>query len=153
MADTYSSIVPFTATVNASGFAYVDVTHSLHGLAWEVVQVGLGLGQLAPSPQVAALINGIPFVSTVVMAPSVFASLTGQAPIAMTSEFSGRPYPVLEAGDILKVGVTGANPGDVFTVGAYVNEIDSPASNAARAGAPSGYIGRAGTARWSRGRA
>lgn len=153
MADTYSSIHPFTATVNASGFAYVDVTHSLHGIAWEVVQIGLGLGLAAPSPQVAALINGIPFVSTVVMAPSVFANLTGQPPVAMTSEFSGKPYPLLEAGDVLKVGVTGATAGDVFTVGAYINEIDSPASAAARRGYPSGYIPRSGTGRWGRGRA
>lgn len=147
MADTYTLIKPFTAKVNASGFASVDVGHSIHGLAWQVMQVGLGLGQAAPSPQCAALINGIPFVSSVLMAPSVFAQLGG-APIAMTSEFSGSPVPTLEAGDVMKIAVSGAISGDVFTVGVYINEIDSPSSAAAQRGGGSGYIPRSGTRRW-----
>lgn len=151
MADTYSLIKPFTAKVNNSGFAVVDVTHSLNGIAWQVMQVGLALGLNAPSPQCAAIVNGIPFVSAVVMGTSVFSSLLGSAPIAMTSEFSGQPYPVLEAGDVMRVGVIGATSGDTFTVGAYVNEIPSPATTAALSNAnqsSAGYIPRAGTRRW-----
>jgi hypothetical protein len=149
MTDTYTLIKPFTAKVNASGNAFVDVTHSIHGLAWQVMQVGLGLGVAAPSPQCAALVNGVPFVSSVLMAPSVFASLSS-APIAMTSEFSGVPFPTLEAGDVMKIGVTGATSGDIFTVGVYINEIDSPATTAAIRGAASAYLPRAGTSRWWR---
>lgn len=149
MSTTYSLLKPFTATVNGSGFASVDVTQSLHGMAWQVVQVGLGLGQAAPSPQAAALVNGIPFVSTVVMAPSVFANLAS-APIAMTSEFSGDPFVTLEAGDVLKIAVSGAIAGDIFTVGAYINEIPSPASQAAQASGYGYSQPRAGASRWRR---
>src|SRR5215472_5325940 len=66
-------------------------------------------------------------------------------------EFSGQPYPVLEAGDVMRVGVIGATSGDTFTVGAYVNEIPSPATTAALSNAnqsSAGYIPRAGTRRW-----
>lgn len=155
MSDSYSLIKPFTGSVNASGFAMVDVTHSLHGIAWEVVQVGMALGQNAPSPQVAALVNGIPLVSASVMVTSVFAMVPTSAPVAMTSCFYGPPYPVLEAGDHMIVGVLGANAGDVFTVGAYINEIVSPSvqasnANTATGGPVSGYVPRAGIQRWNR---
>ena len=149
MADTYTLIKPFTAKVDGNGNAFVEVTHSIHGLAWQVMQVGIGLGQQAPSPQVAAMINGIPFVSSVVLAPSVFASIVGSVPLAMTTELTGPPYPTLEAGDKLTVGVTGANAGDTFLVGAYVNEINSPATAAAVANSGSdAYLPRSGTRRW-----
>ena len=149
MADTYTLIKPFTAKVDGNGNAFVEVTHSIHGLAWQVMQVGIGLGQPAPSPQIAAMVNGIPFVSSVVLAPSVFASIVGSVPLAMTTELTGPPYPTLEAGDKLSIGVTGATPGDTFLVGAYVNEIDSPASAAAltHSGA-NAYLPRSGTRRW-----
>lgn len=134
--------------MNSQGQGFVEVTHSIHGLAWEVQQVGLGLGKAAPSPQVAALINGVPYVTTVVMGTSVFANMPGAAPIAMSSEFTGPPYPILEAGDKLTVGVTGAIAGDVFTVVAYVNELPSPAAQKALSSNNAGFVPRPGTRRW-----
>lgn len=151
--DTYSNIQPFTGPVDGNGNGYATITHSIHGLAWVVVQVGVSLQKPASSPQVAAIVNGIPLVSSAVMVRSVFASLPGVAPIAMTTEFSGVPYPVLEAGDRLVVGVTGATPGDVLTVGAFVNEVESPAAIAARNAAGDyavSYVPRSGRARWQR---
>jgi hypothetical protein len=118
-------IKPFTATVNASGQATLKVTHNLHGLMWKVFQLGLGLGQTALTAQVAAHVNGIPLTSTVIMQLSVFASLTGEAPYAMESFMVGPPYPYLMAGDYITVGVINAVAGDSFTVGAYVEELDS----------------------------
>lgn len=117
-------IKPFTAPVDGSGHAIVTVTHGLHGLSWKVYQLGLGLGQVSALAQTAAHINGIPLASTIIMQQSVFASLTGQAPYAMESFFVGPPYVILSAGDQLTVGVIKANPGDVFTVGAYIEEFD-----------------------------
>lgn len=155
MTETYTLIKPFTAPVNASGFSMVTVSHSLHGIAWEVVQVGMALGLPAPSPQVAAIVNGIPLVSAAVMVQSVFAASPGSAPVSMTSAFYGPPYVLLEAGDQMIVGVIGATAGDVFTVGAYVNEIESPSTAAANANVSSGgpirgYVSRSGTQRWVR---
>jgi len=112
----------FQAQVNASGQALVRVTFSIHGLVWKIFQLGMGLGTLAPSPQVAAHVNGIPLASTVPMQPSVFANIIGEAPYAMESFFTGPPYIVLSAGDQLVCAVLGANSGDTFTVGAYHEE-------------------------------
>jgi len=151
--DVYSLIKPFTGPVDVNGNGFAVVTHNIHGLAWVVVQVGISLQQRASSPQVAAIVNGIPLVSSAVMVVSVFASLPGVAPIAMTTEFSGVPYPVLEAGDRLTVGVTGATPGDILTVGAFVNEIISPATQAAMEAGSNyaiSHVSRAGTRRWQR---
>jgi hypothetical protein len=133
-ADTPLLIKPFTAQVQSNGIAIVTVTQSNHGLAWVIYQIGLALNQSAPSPQVAAHVNGIPLAATVTMQNSAFAALTGQAPYAMESFFVGPPYVNLEAGDQLVVAVTGANSGDMFTVGAYINEIVSPSAIAARFG-------------------
>lgn len=130
--DTSSLIKPFTAKVGANGIAVVTVTQTNHGLAWVIFQLGLALNQAAPSPQVAAHVNGIPLAATVTMQNSAFASLVGQSPYAMESFFVGPPYINLEAGDQLVVAVTGANSGDTFSVGAYVNEIISPAMTMAR---------------------
>jgi len=148
---TYTLIKPFSATVDGNGHAVITISHSLQGIAWQIPQVGLSLGQMATSPEVAAAINGIPFVSSVVLGTSVFASLpgTGVPPIAMTTQFSGLPYPTLEAGDQFVIGVIGAAPGDTFTAGAYINEIPSPAQAAAASSNNSAYIARAGTQRWS----
>jgi hypothetical protein len=148
--DTYSLIKPYTAAVNSNGFGVVQITQNNHGLAWQIMQIGMSLGLNANSPQCAANINSIPFVSSTVMATSVFASLTGQAPIALTSVFSGPPYPVLEAGDELTVGVIGATAGDTFTVGLFINEIQSPAQVAAIQGSQqaNAYVARPGTRRW-----
>lgn len=121
-------IKPFTAAVNAQGQAVAVVMHNIHGLVWKIYQIGFALGQSAPSPQVAAHINGIPLTSGVPMAPSVFAALIGQAPYAMETFFYGPPYPVLQAGDQLVCGLIGGLPGDVFTVGAYVEERDAMAN-------------------------
>lgn len=130
--DTPLLIKPFTAPVNANGIAITTVSHSLHGLSWVIYQIGFALGQNAPSPQVAAHINGIPLTATVTMQTSPFASISSQSPYAMESFFVGPPYVNLEAGDQLVCAVLGATPGDTFTVGAYINEITSPATQAAR---------------------
>ena len=117
-------IKPFTAPVNGSGQAVVTVSHSLHGLVWKVFQLGIALGEVSILAQAAAHINGIPLTSTVVMQQSVFNKLAalGQAPYAMETFMVGPPYPILAAGDMLVVGVINATPGDVLTVGAYVDE-------------------------------
>jgi hypothetical protein len=118
-------IKPFVATVNASGQAVVQVSHSLHGLVWKVYQLGMALGEVALTAQTAAHVNGIPLASTVIMQQSVFSGLTalGQAPYAMESFMVGPPYPILSAGDFISVGVINATSGDTFTVGAYVEEL------------------------------
>lgn len=147
--NTTALIKPFTATVNSQGQAIAVISHSLHGLAWEVMQIGFALGISAPSPQVAAHVNGVPLAAAVTMQPSVFAAMMGQAPYAMESYFVGPPYTLLEAGDQIVCAVLGAIMGDIFTAGAYVNEITSPASQAAAANNPSaGQIRRAGQGRW-----
>jgi len=131
--DTPTLIKPFTAKVGANNIAIVTITHSLHGLSWVVFQIGFALGQLAPSPQIAAHVNSIPLTATVTMQASAFSNIPTQAPYAMESFFVGPPYVNLEAGDQLVCAVTGANVGDTFTVGAYVNEVLSLAAQAARA--------------------
>lgn len=117
-------IKPFMATVNGSGQAAVKVQHNLHGLVWKVYQLGIALGQVATSAQCAAHVNGIPLTSTVVMQQSVFSALPGEAPYAMETFMVGPPYPNLEAGDFITVGVINATAGDTLTVGAYVDELD-----------------------------
>lgn len=115
-------IKPFTGKVNAQGQAIVEITHSLHGLVWKVYQIGFGLGVLAPSPQIAAHVNGVPLASTVPMQPSVFANISQQAPYAMEAFFVGPPYIVLSAGDKITCAVLAAAANDVFTAAAYVEE-------------------------------
>lgn len=132
-------IKPFVAKVNASGIATLKIQHNNHGLAWIVYQIGFALGQLAPSPQVAAHMNSIPLVASVTMQQSAFASIVAEAPYAMETFFYGPPYINLEAGDYITCAVTGANSGDSFTAGAFVNEVLSPAmqqAQAAYAGVP-----------------
>ena len=119
---------PFTAPVNASGQAVVYVQHNLHGLVWKIYQLGFGLGQPAPSPQVAAHVNGLPLAATVTMQPTVFAShgpTLGQVPYAMESFMVGPPYPNLSAGDYIACAVLGAMPGDILTVAAYLDEMSA----------------------------
>jgi hypothetical protein len=135
--DTSGLIKPFVQAVGSNGIAVVNVTQSIHGLAWVVYQIGFGLGIQASSPQVAAHVNGTPLAATVAMQISAFASIPGQAPYAMESFMVGPPYITLEAGDSVTCAVIGATPGDVFTASAYVNEIPSPAGQRAR----SGYAG------------
>lgn len=127
-------IKPFTATVASNGIAVVTVTQTNHGLSWIVYQIGFALNKQAPSPQIAAHVNGIPLAATTTMQNSAFASLAAQSPYAMESFFVGPPYINLEAGDQMVCAVTGAISGDTFTVGAYVNELPSPAASAARYG-------------------
>ncbi len=115
-------IAPFTSRVNSSGQAIVQVQHNLHGLVWKVLQIGFALGISAPSPQVAAHINGLPLTATVPMQPSVFASIVGQAPYAMETFMVGPPYPELQSGDAITCAVLAAVAGDTFTVAAYVEE-------------------------------
>jgi hypothetical protein len=118
-------IKPFTASVNSSGQAVATIQHTLSGLAWKIYQIGFGLGQLAPSPQVAAHVNGVPLAATVAMQPSVFANIVGQAPYAMESFFVGPPYIILSSGDAIVCAVLGATSGDVFTAAAYIEEYDA----------------------------
>jgi hypothetical protein len=134
MSDTSGLIKPFTAPVNASGIALVNITMSIHGLAWVVYQIGFALGKLATAPQVAAHVNGQPLAATVTMQISAFSSITGQPGYAMESFFVGPPYITLEAGDSITCAVTGAVSGDTFTAAAYVNEILSPAALRAQRG-------------------
>jgi hypothetical protein len=117
-------IKPFIGTVDANGNSVVTVSQNLHGLVWKVFQMGFALGQVANFAQIAAHINGIPLTSTVVMQLSVFANLAelGQAPYAMESFMVGPPYIILSAGDMIVCGCINATPGDIFTVGAYVEE-------------------------------
>jgi hypothetical protein len=133
-ADTSGLIKPFTGTVGSNGIAVVTVTQSIHGLAWIILQVGFALNIVASSAQVAAHVNGTPLAATVNMQPSAFASITGNSPYAMESFMVGPPYVTLEAGDQMVCAVISATPGDTFTVGAYVNEIPSPAAMRARRG-------------------
>lgn len=132
--DTPTLIKPFTAKVGSNGIAAITITQANHGLAWIIYQIGLALGQNAPSPQVAAHVNGIPLSATTTMQASAFATLIANSPYAMESFFVGPPYINLEAGDQLVVAVSGANSGDIFTAGAYINEVVSPAAEAARLG-------------------
>lgn len=116
-------IKPFTAVVASDGTATLQIAQALHGLVWKVYQIGFGLGQAAPSPQVAAHVNGIPLASTVTMQTSAFANIAQQPPYAMESFFVGPPYIILSAGDMITCVVLGAIPGDIFTAGAYVDEM------------------------------
>jgi hypothetical protein len=120
---------PFTATITgtstANSQAVANITHTIHGLVWKVYQIGFALGQLAPSPQVAAHVNGVPLTAAVAMQPSVFSAITGQAPYAMESFFVGPPYILLSSGDVIACGLIGGQPGDVFTAAAYVDEFDA----------------------------
>ena len=127
-ANTPSLIKPFTASVGSNGIAVAAVSQSIHGLAWTVYQIGFALGQQAPSPQVAAHFNSQPLVASATMQLSAFSSIAGQAPYAMEMFFYGPPYITLETGDQIVCAVIGANPGDTFSVAAYVDEIPSPAA-------------------------
>jgi hypothetical protein len=122
-------LMPFTAQVNSSGQAIVQVTHSLSGKQWKVYQMGLALGELVTAgiAQVAASVNGAPLAASVNMQPSAFSQLNtlGQPPYAMESFFVGPPYIYLQSGDMMTVGVVNANPGDTFTCGVYLIEEDS----------------------------
>jgi hypothetical protein len=118
-------IKPIQGTVNASGQGLAVVTHSLSGLVWKVYQIGFGLGKSAPSPQVAAHVNGVPLASTVTMQTSVFAAISGQPPYAMESFFVGPPYIYLNSGDSITCAVIGATPGDIFTAAAYIEELSA----------------------------
>lgn len=151
--NTSGLIKPFTAAVGSNGIATAVITQTNHGLAWVVYQIGFGLGQQAPSPQVAAHLNGQPLVASAPMQLSAFASVPGAAPYAMETFFYGPPYVTLEPGDAITCAVIGANSGDIFTVSAYVNEIQSPATARAQAAGSqyaSGFNSRAGTQRWGR---
>lgn len=124
-------IKPFQGVVDDNGNCVVTVTQPLHGLVWKVFQIGFALGQVATFAQVAAHVNGIPLTSTVAMQQSVFANLAnlGQAPYAMESFMVGPPYIILSAGDMIVCGCINAQPGDTFTVGAYVEERDAGMPN------------------------
>jgi hypothetical protein len=156
VSDTYSLIKPYSVKTDGSGNGIIEVMHGLNGLAWEIQQIGLSLQQAAPSPQVGVLINSIPWVSSVVMGTSVFASIPGFAPVAMTTQLSERPWAILEAGDRMLIGVVGATPGDMFTAGLFLNEVRSPALGAAetsiltRGASVAGHLSRPGQRRWHR---
>lgn len=116
-------IKAFTANVNAQGQAVVKIRHDLHGLVWKIYQIGLGLGILNNTPpQVAAHVNGIPLAGSAYMQQSVFSSIASEPVYAMESFFVGPPYIVMAAGDSLTCAVMSATAGDIFTVGAYIEE-------------------------------
>lgn len=116
-------IKPFQATVDSGGQALVIVGHSIQGIEWRICQLGFALGQLAPSPQVAAHINSMPLCATTTMQTSLFGNLDGSPPYAMESFMVGPPYPILSAGDQIVCAVVGATANDQFTVGAFVEEL------------------------------
>lgn len=122
---TFSLIKPFTATVAANGQAAVQITHNIHGLIWQIYQIGFALTQLAPAPQVGAHFNGIPLTAAVTMQQVQFQG----TPFLMESFFVGPPYVGLKAGDIITCSVMGANSGDLFTAGAYISEEQDPATS------------------------
>lgn len=151
MENTSSLIKPFTASVGSNGIATVSITQTNHGLAWTIYQIGFALGQQAPSPQVAAHFNSMPLVASAPMQVAAFASTPGAAPYAMEMFFYGPPYVVLESGDQITCSVIGANPGDIFTAAAFVDELTSPATVRAQNASgqhAAGHIPRAGTRRW-----
>ena len=115
-------IKPFTARIDSTGKATLEIRHDIHGLVWKVFQIGFGLGVVANSAQVAANVNGVPLTTTVTMQVSVFAYMTGKAPYSMETFFYGPPYILLSAGDFIECGVISASPGDTFTAAAYVEE-------------------------------
>lgn len=124
--DVPTLIKPFQGQVQSNGIAVVTISQNNQGLSWIVYQIGFALGQQAPAPQVAAHYNSIPLVASVAMQLSAFASIPTAAPYAMETFFYGPPYVNLNAGDQLVCAVIGANSGDQFTIGVYVNEVVSP---------------------------
>lgn len=118
VSDAFSLIHPATATVDGTGKATVEITHSLRGLVWKIFQIGFGLNKSAFNAQVGGHFNGIPLTSSVQMQPVSFPGV----PYAMESYFVGPPYVILRAGDKLVCSVINATSGDVFTAGAYYSE-------------------------------
>lgn len=116
--DTIQQIQPFTAKVGSNGQASVTITQSIHGLIWQVFQIGFGLNQSAINAQVGAHLNGIPLTSSVLMQPVMFQGV----PYAMESFFVGPPYVGLKAGDQIVCSVINAVVGDTFTAGAFYSE-------------------------------
>lgn len=116
--DTFSLIKPFVTTVGANGQAQLSITHNLHGIVWQVFQIGFALGKTATSAQCGAHLNGIPLTSAVLMQPVAFTGF----PYAMESYFVGPPYVGLKAGDQIVCAVISATNGDIFTAGAYISE-------------------------------
>lgn len=115
-------IKPFTGLVSDSGQALAVVSHSIDGSVWKVCQIGFMLSHAAPSPRVAAHMNGVPLVPPIAMQPSKFIDGEGEAPYAMEAFFAG-PVPIdLLAGDCITCAVSGGTPGDTFTVTAYIGE-------------------------------
>src|SRR5215469_8446340 len=119
---TFTLIKPFTAKVNASGQATVEITHNLQGIVWQIFQIGFALNLNTFNPQIGAHFNGIPLTSSVAMQPVGFTGF----PYAMESFFVGPPYVGLKAGDKIVCAVTGATSGDTFTAGAYISEEQDP---------------------------
>lgn len=122
--ETFTLIKPFTAVVGSNGQANVTIEHQIHGLIWQIFQIGFALGQTASFPQVGAHMNGIPLTPTVIMQPVMFAGV----PYAMETYIVGPPYVGLKAGDTIVCSVLGATAGDIFTAGAYISEEQDPAT-------------------------
>lgn len=107
----------FTAQIDGSGKAQVDVTHSLHGLTWIVMQLSVQTGRLSNVATVSADFNGIPFITSAALQPN------GKG--GSSSNAGGQPYAFLQAGDKLTVYLQGGNTNDIFTVAAHLLEVDS----------------------------
>ena len=121
-------IKPFIETVNSLGQALATITTPLSNLTWKIYQIGMGLALPAPSAQVAAHLNGVPYTASVTMQPSIFAQIPGASPYFLEGFFNGPPYPVLSAGDQIVIGLVGAQPGDQFTVSIVYEEIAAKAN-------------------------
>lgn len=123
-------IKPFMTAVNSNGQAIITVEQNIHGLQWKVFQVGFALGKVSQTAQVAAHVNGIPLAPSILMQPSVFGPLSGSGspPYAMEAFMVGPPYIILQPGDQMVCGVINAVAGDIFTIGAYVEEHQASAN-------------------------
>jgi hypothetical protein len=133
---TFSLIKPFTGSVGSNGIAQVTVSHSIHGLIWQVYQLGFGLNEPATFAQAGAHMNGVPLSPAVLMQPVSFPGV----PYALESFMVGPPYVGLKAGDQLVCSVINAKAGDTFTVGAFISEEDDPIQGpAAPSAAPPRY--------------
>lgn len=119
---TFTLAHPFTAQVNVLGQATIEMGHNIHGLVWQVFQLGFALNQSASGPIVGVHFNGVPFISTLTMRAVSFPGF----PYNMEVEYYGPPYAALKAGDRLTCTVTGATNGDIFTAAAYVSEEKDP---------------------------
>lgn len=133
---TYTLIKPFTGIVAANGVGECVIVQSLHGIIWQIFQIGFALNQTAFNPQAGAHFNGMPLTSAVAFQKVSFPGV----PYAMETFFVGPPYIGIKAGDQIVCTVTSATAGDTFTAAAYISEeVDPSQAPVAPSSAPPGY--------------